>query len=313
MKGWDGLVAGGLVRAGVELSRLTTYKLGGRARWFCEPRALEDLRSVSLAARARGIEMVVMGRGSNLVISDEGYPGLVIRLGAGFRKVGVDREARIVRAGAAVSLPVLARRMADESWSGLEFYVGIPGSVGGAVRMNAGFFGVETVDVIRSASILDTGSGSVIERDADELGLGYRTSNLGPGEVVLDASYSVREGDRERIGALMRKAIRWRRDHQPGGTLNAGSVFRNPPGDSAGRIIDALGLKGMRRGGAHVSPKHANFFVVDPGGTAQDVFELVQDVWQLVLDRTGILLEPEVRFVGFPRDGVRQPLRGNQD
>ena len=179
--------------------------------------------------------------------------------------------------------------------------------------MNAGFFGVETVDVIRSASILDTGSGSVIEREADELGLGYRTSNLGLGEVVLDASYSVREGDREQIGALMRKAIRWRRDHQPGGTLNAGSVFRNPPGDSAGRIIDALGLKGMRRGGAHVSPKHANFFVVDPGGTAQDVFELVQDVWQLVLDRTGILLEPEVRFVGFPRDGVRQLPRGNQD
>ncbi len=313
MKDWDGLVAGGRVRAGVELSRLTTYKLGGPARWFCEPRSLEDLRSVAVAARARGIELVVMGRGSNLVISDEGYPGLVIRLGAGFRKVEVDPEARIVRAGAAVSLPVLARRMAGEAWSGLEFYVGIPGSVGGAVRMNAGFFGVETVDVIRSASILDAGSGSVAERAADRLGLGYRTSNLGPDEVVLDASFSVRGGDRERIAALMREAIRWRRDHQPGGTLNAGSVFRNPPGDSAGRIIDALGLKGKRRGGAHVSQKHANFFVVDPGGTAQDVFGLVEDVRQLVLDRTGILLEPEVRFIGFPRDGMGRPRRGNQD
>ena len=312
MKDWDGLVAGGRVQPGVDLSRLTTYKLGGPARWFCEPRSVEDLRLVSLAARARGIEMVVMGRGSNLVVSDEGYPGLVIRLGAGFKQVEVDREARIVRAGAAVSLPVLARRMAEESWSGLEFYVGIPGSVGGAVRMNAGFFGVETVDVIRSASILDAGSGSVMERDAGRLGLGYRTSNLGPDEVVLDASYSVREGDRERISTLMRKAIRWRRDHQPGGTLNAGSVFRNPPGDSAGRIIDSLGLKGMRRGGAHVSPKHANFFVVGPGGTAQDVFGLVQDVRQLVLDRTGTLLDPEVRFIGFPRDGAGPP-RGNQD
>lgn len=302
MQGWDRLVAGGHVRAGVDLSRLTTYKLGGPARWFCEPGSVEELRSVSMAARARGIEMVVMGRGSNLVVSDEGYPGLVIRLGAGFRQVAVDREARVVRAGAAVSLPVLARRMADESWSGLEFYVGIPGSVGGAVRMNAGFFGVETVDVIRSASILDAGSGSVVEREAGQLGLGYRTSNLGADDVVLDASFSVREGDRERIAALMREAIRWRRDHQPGGTLNAGSVFRNPPEDSAGRIIDTLGLKGMRRGGAHVSPKHANFFVVDPGGTAQDVFGLVQDVRQLVLERTGILLEPEVRFIGFPQD-----------
>ena len=311
MEGWDGLVAGGRVRAGVELSRLTTYKLGGPARWFCEPGSVEELRSVSLAARARGIEMVVMGRGSNLVVSDEGFPGLVIRLGAGFRQVAVDREARIVRAGAAVSLPVLARRMADESLAGLEFYVGIPGSVGGAVRMNAGFFGVETVDVIRSASILDAGSGSVTVREAGRLGLGYRTSNLGPDEVVLDASFSVRDGDRERIAALMRQAIRWRRDHQPGGTLNAGSVFRNPPGDSAGRIIDALGLKGMRRGGAHVSPKHANFFVVDPGGTARDVFGLVRDVRQLVLDRTGILLEPEVRFIGFPQDGARP--RGNRD
>ena len=313
MKDWDGLVAGGHVRAGVELSRLTTYKLGGPARWFCEPRSLEDLRSVAMGARARGIELVVMGRGSNLVISDEGYSGLVIRLGAGFRKVEVDPESRIVRAGAAVSLPVLARRMAGEAWSGLEFYVGIPGSVGGAVRMNAGFFGVETVDVIRSASILNAGSGSVAERAADRLGLGYRTSNLGPDEVVLDASFSVRGGDRDRIAALMREAIRWRRDHQPGGTLNAGSVFRNPSGDSAGRIIDALGLKGMRRGGAHVSQKHANFFVVDPGGTAQDVFGLVRDVRQLVLDRTGILLEPEVRFIGFPRDGMGRPRRGNQD
>lgn len=311
MRDWDGLVAGGHVRAGVELSRLTTYKLGGPARWFCEPGSVEELRSVSMVARARGIEMVVMGRGSNLVVSDDGYPGLVVRLGAGFRQVALDREARIVRAGAAVSLPVLARRMADESWSGLEFYVGIPGSVGGAVRMNAGFFGVETVDVIRSASILDAGSGSVVEREAGQLGLGYRTSNLGASEVVLEASYSVCEGERERIAALMREAIRWRRDHQPGGTLNAGSVFRNPPGDSAGRIIDALGLKGMRRGGAHVSPKHANFFVVDPGGTAHDVFGLVQDVRQLVLDRTGILLEPEVRFIGFPQDRTRQPPGGH--
>lgn len=312
MKAWDRFVSSGQVRAGIELSRLTTYKLGGPARWFCEPRSLEDLRSVALAARSRGIEMVVVGRGSNLVVSDEGFPGLVVRLGAGFKEVGVDPEARIVRAGAAISLPVLARRMADESWSGLEFYVGIPGSVGGAVRMNAGFFGVETVDVIRSASILDTGSGSVTEREADQLGLDYRTSNLGPDEVVLDASFRVCEGDRERIAALMRKAIRWRRDHQPGGTLNAGSVFRNPPGDSAGRIIDALGLKGMRRGGAHVSPKHANFFVVDPGGTAQDVFALVQDVRRLVLERTGVRLEPEVRFIGFPRDGVGPPPRGTQ-
>lgn len=301
------------VRAGVELARLTTYKLGGPARWFCEPASVEELRSVTRAARERGIETVVLGRGSNLVISDEGYPGLVIRLGAGFRQVELDREVRTVRAGAAVSLPVLARRMAAEAASGLEFYVGIPGSVGGAVRMNAGFFGRETCDVIRSASILDAVSGSVVERDAEQLGLGYRTSALGPDDIVLEAAYAVRESDGEEIGALMREAIRWRRDHQPGGTLNAGSVFRNPPGDAAGRIIDALGLKGMRRGGARVSSKHANFFVVDRGGTARDVFGLVQDVRRLVRERTGIVLEPEVRFIGFSeyeQEGLRRGTEG---
>lgn len=312
MENWDTSAVQGHVRAGVELARLTTYKLGGPARWFCEPASVAELRSVTRAARERGIEVVVLGRGSNLVISDEGFPGLVIRLGAGFKQVVLDRAARTVRAGAAVSLPVLARRMAAEACSGLEFYVGIPGSVGGAVRMNAGFYGRETRDVIRSASVLDATSGSVSERDAVQLGLGYRTSDLGRDEIVLDASYAVREGDGEQIGALMRKAIRWRRDHQPGGTLNAGSVFRNPPGDAAGRIIDALGLKGMRRGGARVSSKHANFFVVDPGGTARDVFGLVRDVRRLVHERTGIMLEPEVRFIGFAGDEEEGPGRGNQ-
>ena len=313
MASWDTQAVQDHVRAGVELARLTTYKLGGPARWFCEPASVEQLRTVTRAARARSIEMVVLGRGSNLVIADEGYPGLVVRLGAGFKQVVLDRAARTVRAGAAVSLPVLARRMAAEGCSGLEFYVGIPGSVGGAVRMNAGFYGRETCDVIRSASVLDAVSGSVTERDAGRLGLGYRTSALGPDEIVLDASYDVREGDGEEIGALMREAIRWRRDHQPGGTLNAGSVFRNPPGDAAGRIIDALGLKGMRRGGARVSSKHANFFVMDPGGTARDVFDLVRDVRRLVHERTGIMLEPEVRFIGFAGDGEEGPRRGNQD
>ncbi len=279
---------------------MTTYKLGGPARFFCEADTPQLLRAVVAAARTAEIDQVVIGRGSNLVVSDQGYRGLVIRLGAGFRQIEPDREALRVRAGAAVSLPVLARRMAVEGWSGLEFYVGIPGTVGGAVRMNAGFYGTETVDVICSASILDPANDVVSERGRNRLGLGYRTSGLRPEEVVLEATFSVREGEPEKITARMREAIRWRRDHQPGGTLNAGSVFRNPPGDSAGRIIDSLGLKGFRLGGAYVSSKHANFFVVDPVGTAQDVYDLVQEVGQRVFDSTGIGLVPEVRFIGFP-------------
>ena len=169
--------------------------------------------------------------------------------------------------------------------------------------MNAGFYGTETAEVLVSASILDIGSGSVADREGADLGFGYRTSNVTDRDLVLGASFSVEPGEVDRMSALMREAIRWRRDNQPGGTLNAGSVFRNPPGDAAGRIIDSLGLKGMRRGGAHVSVRHANFFVADPGATAQDVHDLVDAVRARVRDETGILLEPEVRFAGRFRSG----------
>ena len=298
MTTWKALRAGGYITTGVDMGNLTTYKLGGPARWFCEARSTEMVRDVVRAARGRGVDILVLGRGSNLVISDAGFAGLVIRLGGRLRDVGIDRRAGVVTAGAAVALPLLARRTVSEGLGGLEFYVGIPGSVGGAVAMNAGFYGTETADVLVTASILDIGSGSVADREAVDLGFGYRTSNVTDRDLVLGASFSVEPGEVHRMSALMREAIRWRRDNQPGGTLNAGSVFRNPPGDAAGRIIDSLGLKGMRRGGAHVSVRHANFFVADRGATAQDVYDLVSAVRARVRDETGILLEAEVRFAG---------------
>ena len=244
---WKALRAGGYITTGVDMGNLTTYKLGGPARWFCEARSTEMVRDVVRAVRGRGVDILVLGRGSNLVISDAGFAGLVIRLGGRLRDVDIDRRAGVVTAGAAVALPLLARRTVSEGLGGLEFYVGIPGSVGGAVAMNAGFYGTETADVVVSASILDIGSGSVADREAVDLGFGYRTSNVTDRDLVLGASFSVEPGEVHRMSALMREAIRWRRDNQPGGTLNAGSVFRNPPGDAAGRIIDSLGLKGMRR------------------------------------------------------------------
>lgn len=298
MTTWEVLQAGGYIIAGVDMAGLTTYKLGGPARWFCEACSVEIVRDVTRAALERGVDILVLGRGSNLVISDTGYEGLVIRLAGEFRDVRIDRQAGVVTAGAAVALPMLARRAAREGLSGLEFYVGIPGSVGGAVTMNAGFYGTETADVLTSASILDTRSGSVTDRGVTDLRFGYRASNLRGEDLVLGASFLVRPGAVDQISALMREAIRWRRDNQPGGTLNAGSVFRNPPTDAAGRIIDSLGLKGMRRGGAHVSGRHANFFVADPSATAQDVYDLVHAVQRLVREKTGVMLEPEVRFAG---------------
>ena len=298
MTTWETLRADGHIVPRVDIGEFTTYKLGGRARWFCEPGSVEIARDATRAAVERGVDIQLLGRGSNLVISDRGFDGLVVRLAGEFRTVRIDRESGSVTAGAAVALPLLARRVAREGLGGLEFYVGIPGSVGGAVAMNAGFYGTETSDVLISASILDTRSGSVTDREVAGLGFGYRTSNVGEDELVLGASFFVRPAAADEVSALMREAIRWRRHNQPGGTLNAGSVFRNPPGDAAGRLIDSLGLKGMRRGGAYVSHRHANFFVADPGSTAQDVYDLVSAVRRLVRDKTGTVLEPELRFAG---------------
>lgn len=298
MSTWEDLRADGRMQERVRIGNMTTYKLGGPARWFCEPGSIESLREVVRAATRHGVEILVLGRGSNLVISDRGFDGLVVRLGGEFRDVAIDRRIGCATAGAAVALPHLARNTARDGLRGLEFYVGIPGSVGGAVTMNAGFFGSETADVLVSASVLDMASASVIHRAATELELQYRSSNISGSEVVLGARYAVTPGPPEEAAALMREAIRWRRLHQPGGTLNAGSVFRNPTGDAAGRIIDSLGMKGMSRGGARVSFRHANFFVASPGTTAQDIYDLVHDVRRLVHERTGTVLEPEIRFVG---------------
>ncbi len=298
MTAWSHLRSDGRIVAGVDIAPMTTYKLGGRARWFSQPGSLDTLREVVEAAAERGLETVVLGRGSNLVVSDLGYEGLVIRLAGNFRTISIDRRHGLVTAGAAVPLPVLARKAGKAGLGAVEFYVGIPGSVGGAVTMNAGFYGTETSEVLVSASILETRSRSVRLRVASDLAFSYRTSNVEPDDVVLEATYSVRARSPEQVSNLMREAIRWRRDNQPGGTTNAGSIFRNPPGDAAGRIIDSLGLKGMRRGGARVSYRHANFFVTESGARAQDVHDLVGAVRRRVHEHTGIQLQTEVRFVG---------------
>ena len=298
MSTWETLRAGGRIHEDIRIGNMTTYKLGGPARWFCEPTSVESLRDVVRVAIRSRIQILVLGRGSNLVVADRGFDGLVIRLGGEFRNLAIDRRTGSVTAGAAVALPRLARRTAREGLRGLEFYVGIPGSVGGAVTMNAGFFGAETADVLVSASVMDMASASVADRTAAELELDYRSSNVSGSELVLGARFAVTPGSSDKAAALMREAIRWRRSHQPGGTLNAGSVFRNPPGDAAGRIIDSLGMKGMSRGGARVSFRHANFFVASRGTTSQDVYDLVHDVRRLVLEKTGVVLEPEIRFAG---------------
>lgn len=288
----------GRVRRAVPSAEFTTYRVGGpfaAVVLIDDDGALDTLASV---VGAVDVPVLAVGRGSNLLIADEGFPGVAVVLDADFEQIVVDAAAASVRAGGSASLPVLARRAAAAGVSGLEFYVGIPGSVGGAVRMNAGGHGRETRDVLIDVDLLDLRNGARTTRTADACDFGYRHSDLDDHTVVRAARFAGSLDSASACGARIDAIVRWRREHQPGGA-NAGSVFSNPPGDSAGRLIDAAGLKGLRVGGAVVSEKHANFIVADPTATAADVRALLDEVRRRVADTSGIVLLTEVRLVGF--------------
>lgn len=291
------LIADGTVRENVPLGPLTTYKAGGPAALLAVADNETKLIELVDAGLFDGRPTLILGRGSNVVVADEGFDGVVLRLGSWF--ASIDIEDGSVSAGGAVPLPKLARAVVDGGFIGLEFFVGVPGSVGGAIRQNAGCFGIETKDVLISASLIDLTTGLRSSRTSDELGLAYRSSTVAANELVVSASFNIRSGDLTDARQRMRDITRWRKEHQPGGTLNAGSVFKNPPGQAAGEIIDRLGLKGLTIGDVSVSEKHANFFVAGPGATAADVAELVAVVKDRVEQATGTILEPEIQFVGF--------------
>jgi UDP-N-acetylmuramate dehydrogenase len=299
--------AGVPVERDVPVADLTTYRVGGPVAVLARIAAPAQLQALAGALAGELPPLLVVGRGSNLLVADAGFPGVGLVLGGAFEAIELDAGTDVVRAGAAVPLPVLARRTAAAGHAGLEFFVGIPGSVGGAVRMNAGGHGRETADVLVDAETVDLAAGSAAgptRRPLADHGFGYRYSALAPTEVVTGASFRVTTGSVDGCEAALADVVRWRREHQPGGS-NAGSVFANPPGDSAGRIIDSLGLKGFRVGGAVVSEKHANFFQAESDATADDVRALVLEVRRRVLAATGVALVPELRMVGFDDDATR--------
>ena len=298
----------GRVERAVSSAKLTTYRCGGPLAVVVRAENEHDLRGVAEEIETAGVPLLVVGRGSNLLVADRGFAGVALVLAGEFEQIDVDRTpgaaAPSVRAGGAVALPVLARRTAALGVAGLEFFVGIPGSVGGAVRMNAGGHGAQTDDVIVGARVFDFADGRVHEKTRAQLGLGYRHSELPAGSVGVAATFSGRPDDPDAIARRIDDIVRWRREHQPGGQ-NAGSVFTNPPDDSAGRLIEAAGCKGLRVGGAVVSEKHANFFVADPGALAADVYALIELVGARVYEATGVRLVPELHLIGFePMSGI---------
>jgi UDP-N-acetylmuramate dehydrogenase len=298
---------GDAVEIDAPLGPLTTYRVGGPAAVLVRPRSITELETVGevVSAVLRAAEpdgalpLLVLGRGSNVLVADEGFAGVVVLVSEVDTAIDLVGDG-LVRAGGGVALPVLARRTAALGLTGLEWMVGVPGSVGGAVRMNAGGHGSDVAASLRDVDIIDLATGESGVRSADRLGLRFRGSDISASEVVWAARFNVSPGDRDTSEAEIAEIVRWRRENQPGGQ-NAGSVFVNPvPGEvAAAQLIDGLGLRGLRIGSAEVSTKHANFIQADEGGRASDVRAVMETVRDRVRDECGVLLRSEVRLVGF--------------
>ena len=287
------------ISAGVPLSRFSTYRVGGPAALLIK---VEDTSVFSLLVKALKkfhLPILLIGNGSNLLVSDDGFEGAVLKLGESFETIEIEGE--VVKAGAAVKLPVLARETVKFGLSGFEWAVGVPGTVGGAVRMNAGGHGSDIASSLLEVTTINLLTGVSSNVPAKALDFSYRYSCIKNTDFVLDAKFELIQGDKDESKRFLNEIVRWRRDNQPGGQ-NSGSVFTNPEGDSAGRLIEAAGLKGTRIGSAHISEKHANFIQVDEDGSAEDVRKLMSLVVEKVEDFHSITHTPETVLVGFDSD-----------
>jgi UDP-N-acetylmuramate dehydrogenase len=276
----------------------TTYRVGGSARLFVRIATASDLDELGPLMRATGLALLTIGNGSNVLIDDGEHDLLAVHLEGEFATLTwSDDDGRVVvDAGAGLDLPIAARRLSKEGIVGFEWAVGVPGTFGGAVAMNAGGHGDDVAGSIASADVWRDGGTTTWLRD--QLALGYRTSAVEASDVVVSARFELARGSAVEAEERVREIVRWRREHQPGGA-NAGSVFRNPDGDFAARLIDEAGCKGLRVGSASVSEKHANFVQADQGGLARDVYNLINLVKERVAASAGVELVTENRLIGF--------------
>lgn len=287
---------GDRVRTRFPMAPLTSFRIGGPAALYLEPESARDLVAAGRAVSETGLPVIVVGKGSNILVSDAGFDGLVLRLGKGFRWAA--RDGYRLAAGGAMPLPALAGIALRHDLAGLEFGVAIPASLGGAVRMNAGAHGHEIAEVVERVETFRLRSGTTASVPVSEAGFAYRRSELPEDAVVTAATVALVPADATAIRGSMDDARDWRRRTQPLAEPNCGSVFKNPPGDHAAHLIEEAGLKGRSVGGASVSTKHANFIVAGPGARAADVVSLIGEVQELVERRSGLLLEAEVHLVG---------------
>ncbi len=289
-----------LVRVDEPIGPHTTWKIGGPADLWVEVASPRELGAVLRSCDALGVPLRVLGAGSNVLVADEGAAGVVVALGGDLEQVVLERATErslSLRAGAGARLTAFARRISNEGWSGLEFAVGIPSTVGGALVMNAGAHGREMKDVVTWAEIVEK-SGERRRLEPRELGFSYRRTALPPQCVVSRVGIALTRDDPAAIRARVRAHLDYRKRTQPLTEPSCGSVFVNPPDSSAGRLVEEAGLKGRRIGGAEISPLHANFIVNVGGASAADVVALVREARAAVASRTGIELRPEVKPFG---------------
>jgi UDP-N-acetylmuramate dehydrogenase len=286
----------GSIQHAAPLSQLTTWRIGGPARYLCRVKTEAGLAGVLAAAARDGLPLALVGMGSNMLVADEGFPGYVVRLDGDFLKVTI--EGQRIRAGGGAALGGVCAAAARAQLSGIEAISGIPSSIGGAVRINAGAYGGEIFDVLETVRLVSR-SGERRAVAASEIRHGYRSSELIESrEIVSEAVLKLTPAPREEIEARTRVVAQKRRGALPS-EPNAGSVFKNPPGDYAGRLIEACGLKGRQSGGAMISPRHANVIVNAGGARAQDVLELMRLMRDAVREKFGVTLFPEVELLGI--------------
>lgn len=277
------------------LAAHTTFRIGGPADCFCTIESTEELQNAIGVARDLEVPWFILGRGSNLLVSDEGYRGLILHIGRGFEQVHIEGETVTAQSG--ISLSALGRIVLEHSLDGFSFAAGIPGSLGGAVYMNAGAYGGEMKDILVSALVMDP-EGSCFLLSNEEMGLGYRESVFQHRDwIILEATLKLRTGDRDKIEADMKDLMQRRCSKQPLEYPSAGSVFKRPPGYFAGGLIEEAGLKGFQIGGARISEKHAGFIINAGEATAADVVALVRHAQDVVEHDSGVRLEPELKIL----------------
>lgn len=292
------------LRRDAPLAPLTTIRVGGDADWLVTARWSGQVRSALAWAAARDLPVAVVGKGSNLLVSDEGFRGLAVRLTGPL--AGISVRGTDIWCGGGASLPRAVQRAANHGLEGLEWGASIPGTAGGAVAMNAGAHAGELASVLRWAVVCGPGERRLL--DADALAFGYRRSAVRPGDVVTAVCFALAPGDPERIRARLAEYRGHRRATQPQGVRTFGSVFTNPPGDSAGRLLEAAGCKDVTVGGARFSPVHANFIEARPECRSADVLALMSEGRRRVRAAGGPVLVPEVRYLDPERGIVHPPL-----